>query len=337
MLDDAEVGQVDAVGRLLDQDVRRLDVAVDEIPLVRGVERARGLLEDEERASALERAPSRLERLQVGALDVAHRDVELAFRVARVVDRDDVRVVDLRGAGDSRSNRSRKLSSSLRAGDRSLSATLRPRRCARRGRRRSCRPPEQLLEPVAGTFLPLLLDQPQSPPSPRPLLRAAAGDRRTFAREVLPCCRPFKALLHARRPNTRLRFTRARRPGRQGDRGGASRRLVAHPRGDLPRPPPQLAGLVPGVECGGLVPPARGSRAPSGSPGSCVVVCDQLEVFVQRLREELLDGRRHSAVSSCKRAAVIVEVASWRGRAGTSTRAPGSGAARVRCRLETDG
>jgi len=37
VLDDAEVGQVGAIGRLGDQDVRRLDIAVDEVALVRGV------------------------------------------------------------------------------------------------------------------------------------------------------------------------------------------------------------------------------------------------------------------------------------------------------------
>ena len=44
--------------------------------------------------AARARPRARSERAQVGALDVAHRDVELALVLARVVDRDHVRVVD---------------------------------------------------------------------------------------------------------------------------------------------------------------------------------------------------------------------------------------------------
>ena len=41
--------------------------------------------------------PSREERLQVDAVDAGHRDVEQAALLARVVDRDDARVVERRG------------------------------------------------------------------------------------------------------------------------------------------------------------------------------------------------------------------------------------------------
>lgn len=44
VLDDAEVADKDAVGRLLDKDVRRLDVPVDELQFVRRVERYSCLL-----------------------------------------------------------------------------------------------------------------------------------------------------------------------------------------------------------------------------------------------------------------------------------------------------
>ena len=94
LLRDAEVHQVDAPGLVLDHHVRRLHVAVDHLARVRGVERARDLLEDRERLVRVVRAALLDQLLEVGALHVAHRDVDEALVVAGVVDRDDVRVVD---------------------------------------------------------------------------------------------------------------------------------------------------------------------------------------------------------------------------------------------------
>ena len=95
LLDDAEVREEDVVGGLLDEDVRRLDVAVHEIAGVRGVERGGRLLEEVERAADAQRALPFQHRLEVGAPHVAHGDVQDPFGLARVVDRDDVRVVHL--------------------------------------------------------------------------------------------------------------------------------------------------------------------------------------------------------------------------------------------------
>ena len=82
---------------LVEQDVRRLHVAVDEPLRVRGVERVGDLRGDRDRARRLERALATQQRLQVGPVDVAHRDEEAAVGLARLVDRDDVRVVEARG------------------------------------------------------------------------------------------------------------------------------------------------------------------------------------------------------------------------------------------------
>ena len=97
LLRDPEVAQVDALRRLRDEDVRRLDVPVDEPAVVRRVERARDLLQQVERLPEPERPLLLQQRAQVDALDVAHGDVEEAVRLARVVDRDDVRVVERGG------------------------------------------------------------------------------------------------------------------------------------------------------------------------------------------------------------------------------------------------
>ncbi len=97
-LREAEVGQVGVVGAVepgadVEQDIGRLDVAVDEAARVGGVEGTRNLGEDRDRLRRLERAvPQPL--LEVASLDVAHRDEEQLAELAGLVDRDDVRVVD---------------------------------------------------------------------------------------------------------------------------------------------------------------------------------------------------------------------------------------------------
>ncbi len=80
-----------------EQDVRGLDVAVDDPARVRGVERAGDLGDDVHRAAGVETAGGADERPQVRAVDVAHGDVERALVLARVVDRDHVGVIDRGG------------------------------------------------------------------------------------------------------------------------------------------------------------------------------------------------------------------------------------------------
>ena len=95
----AEIGQVDvlATARLLrQQHVRRLHVPVHEVTLMRSVERARGLTEKPKRPLRFERTLRLDKRTEVGAFDETHRDVQLTSRLARVIDRDDVRVIDRR-------------------------------------------------------------------------------------------------------------------------------------------------------------------------------------------------------------------------------------------------
>jgi hypothetical protein len=77
-----------------DQDVARLDVAVDEPSRVSGVERVRHLTHDRRGASRLERTVLSEEVPQIGPLHVAHRDVEDTAHLARLVDRDDVRMLE---------------------------------------------------------------------------------------------------------------------------------------------------------------------------------------------------------------------------------------------------
>ena len=95
VLGEPEVGQVGVVA-LPEQDVGRLDVAVHQAGGVRGVERGADLPDDPRRARRVERPLAADERAQVVAGDVAHRDVGDPVLLARVVDRDHVRVVDRR-------------------------------------------------------------------------------------------------------------------------------------------------------------------------------------------------------------------------------------------------
>jgi hypothetical protein len=98
VLGQAEVGQVGVLLALVgDQHVGGLDVAVDEPAAVRGVERAPDLPDDADGALGVQPVRRLDERAHVGALDVAHREVEHALRLAGLEDRDDVGMVDRGG------------------------------------------------------------------------------------------------------------------------------------------------------------------------------------------------------------------------------------------------
>lgn len=93
-----EVGQVGVLAAViaLEEHVLRLDVSMHERARVRGVERRGHLSHDRDRLSG--RQPSRPgdQLAQVGPSDVAHGYVELAALLARVVNRNDVGVLDRR-------------------------------------------------------------------------------------------------------------------------------------------------------------------------------------------------------------------------------------------------
>jgi hypothetical protein len=98
---DAEVDEVHRVGRaarvLGQQHVGGLDVAVDQVRLVRGVERRGELREDAHRPPRLERALTGEDLAEVLAVDEAHVDEEPAVDLAEPVDRDDVLLAQARG------------------------------------------------------------------------------------------------------------------------------------------------------------------------------------------------------------------------------------------------
>ena len=90
-----EVGEI-AVAALVEQDIRRLDVTVHKAALVRRVERVGDLLDQAESTFRFELALLSQEPLQIGAVDEPHRDVQLPGHLARVVDRDDRRMIERR-------------------------------------------------------------------------------------------------------------------------------------------------------------------------------------------------------------------------------------------------
>ena len=69
---------------------------MDEPARVGGIECACDLLEDADRPGGVER-PLAQQLFQVGAVDEAHRDVQLPVDLAGVVDRDDVRMLERGG------------------------------------------------------------------------------------------------------------------------------------------------------------------------------------------------------------------------------------------------
>ena len=93
--------EIDQVGEVfvVEQDVRRLDVAVQQANLMGGMQCLGDLADDVHRTRGVER-PVGQHRLQVTALDQAHVDVELTLDFAVVVNRNDVRVIQpRRGVG----------------------------------------------------------------------------------------------------------------------------------------------------------------------------------------------------------------------------------------------
>ena len=91
-----EVGEIDVLATVLvvEQDVRRLDVAVDEPSGMCGIERVGDLARDRECSGRLERPLASQELREVRPFDVAHRDEQAVIRLAGLVDRDHVRVVE---------------------------------------------------------------------------------------------------------------------------------------------------------------------------------------------------------------------------------------------------
>ena len=94
-LGQAEVGQVDVLVRV-EQDVARLDVAVDQPARVGGVERTGDAADDPHRPLGRQRTLARDQLQQIGPVDVAHRQVQRALELARLVHRDDVGVIEHR-------------------------------------------------------------------------------------------------------------------------------------------------------------------------------------------------------------------------------------------------
>ena len=88
----AEVRQPRVIA--VEQDVRGLDVAMDDAALMSGVQCRRHLLEQLDRDPRLEacRAPQALS--QIAARDPAHAQVEVAVDLSRLVDRDHIRVLE---------------------------------------------------------------------------------------------------------------------------------------------------------------------------------------------------------------------------------------------------
>lgn len=123
---DAEVREIDVIAGLGDQEVGgRLDVPMDEAAGMSDVERSRGLLDQEERSVSRKRSVAQQQLPGMRALDEAHDEVEDAAVLLRVVDREDVRVLDEAASRASARKRSRNVSSRMSSGASTLSATRR--------------------------------------------------------------------------------------------------------------------------------------------------------------------------------------------------------------------
>ena len=88
-----EVGEVDVLA-LVEEHVRGLHVTVDQARLVGGVERGGDLRADLIARRRVELPLVGKELLQITAVGEAHDEVQLAVDLARVVDRDDIRMLE---------------------------------------------------------------------------------------------------------------------------------------------------------------------------------------------------------------------------------------------------
>jgi hypothetical protein len=122
---DAEVAQVRVLAAAadLDQDVRRLDVAVHEAALMGGVERLGDLGDDVRRAPPFQAVLGGQQGAQVGALDPAHRDEQPALGLAGLVTGITFGWSIEASTRDSRWKRARKPSSAASPGAMTFSAT----------------------------------------------------------------------------------------------------------------------------------------------------------------------------------------------------------------------
>ena len=97
-LGEAEIREITVLALVLavQQHVARLHVAMDQAAAVSGIECPRQLLGDRDRALGRESSLSPQHGLQISARHVAHGDEQQAVLLARLVDRDDVRVIEAR-------------------------------------------------------------------------------------------------------------------------------------------------------------------------------------------------------------------------------------------------
>jgi hypothetical protein len=97
-LREPEVGQVRVLASalLVEQDVGRLDVPMDEPLRVRRVERIRDLRCNRDGALRRQGALTPEKRLEIGPVHIAHGDEQATVCLAGLVDRHDVRVVEAR-------------------------------------------------------------------------------------------------------------------------------------------------------------------------------------------------------------------------------------------------
>ena len=187
-LRDAEVGEGEAVVPA-DQDVRRLDVAVEDPRLVRGVERVAqladpgdGLREGDRRADhpVAERSP----------FEVRHHEVRQALFVAVVVDREDVRVVERGDEPGLVVEALPEVAVPSVAARITFTATVRPRRS-------SVGPPDLGHPPLPEELLETVAAEPLS------LLRHSSTSREARApsreEQTIPARRPF-----THRPSIRI-------------------------------------------------------------------------------------------------------------------------------------
>ena len=83
-----------ALALRVEQHVAGLHVTMYELAAMGGVERAGDLLGDPDGSCGLQRPLTSEQRLQVEATHVAHGDEQAPILLARLVDRDDVRMVE---------------------------------------------------------------------------------------------------------------------------------------------------------------------------------------------------------------------------------------------------